>query len=75
MNNDVSSNQSIIRYENGQLFETEDFYVTEFPLTIMVNGEEFATIICSPTNMEELVLGFRFRGSHSKERRIKINSN
>ena len=24
----------------------------------MVNGEEFATIICSPTNMEELVLGF-----------------
>lgn len=58
MNNDVSSKQSIIRYENGQLFETEDFYVTEFPLTIMVNGEEFATIICSPTNMEELVLGF-----------------
>ncbi|WP_367009112.1 formate dehydrogenase accessory sulfurtransferase FdhD [Staphylococcus capitis subsp. urealyticus] len=58
MNNDISSNQSIIRYENGQLFETEDFYVTEFPLTIMVNGEEFATIICSPTNMEELVLGF-----------------
>ncbi|MDS3999212.1 formate dehydrogenase accessory sulfurtransferase FdhD [Staphylococcus capitis] len=58
MNNDVSSNQSIIRYENGQLFETEDFYVTEFPLTIMVNVEEFATIICSPTNMEELVLGF-----------------
>ena len=58
MNNDVSSNQSIIRYENGQLFETEDFYVKEFPLTIMVNGEEFATIICSPTNMEELVLGF-----------------
>lgn len=58
MNNDVSSNQSIIRYENGQLFATEDFYVTEFPLTIMVNGEEFATIICSPTNMEELVLGF-----------------
>lgn len=58
MNNDVSSNQTIIRYENGQLFATEDFYVTEFPLTIMVNGEEFATIICSPTNMEELVLGF-----------------
>lgn len=58
MNNDVSSNQSIIRYENGQLFATEDFYVTEFPLTIMFNGEEFATIICSPTNMEELVLGF-----------------
>lgn len=58
MNKDVSTDQSIVRYENGELFETEDNYVTEFPLTIMVNGEEFATVICSPTNMEELVLGF-----------------
>ena len=41
----------------------------------MVNGEEFATIICSPTNMEELVLGFLASEGHSKERRIKINSN
>lgn len=24
----------------------------------MVNGEEFATIICSPTNLRELVIGF-----------------
>lgn len=32
--------------------------MTEFPLTIMVNGEEFATVICSPTNLEELVIGF-----------------
>ena len=60
MNKDVSTDQSIVRYENGELFETEDNYVTEFPLTIMVNGEEFATVICSPTNMEELVLGFSF---------------
>lgn len=58
MNRDISSNQNIVRYENGQLKESVDTYVTEFPLTIMVNGEEFATVICSPTNMEELVLGF-----------------
>lgn len=58
MNKDVSSNQHIIRFENGELKDTVDTYVTEFPLTIMVNGEEFATVICSPTNMEELVLGF-----------------
>lgn len=58
MNKDVSNDQPIMRYEDGQLFETEDNYVTEFPLTILVNGKEFATVICSPTHMEELVLGF-----------------
>ena len=41
--------QSIIRYEEGQLIQTTDSYVTEFPLTINVNGTEFATVICSPT--------------------------
>ncbi|MBO1198114.1 formate dehydrogenase accessory sulfurtransferase FdhD [Staphylococcus simiae] len=58
MNEDVSTGQPIVRYENGELYETTDQYVTEFPLTIMVNGEEFATVICSPTNLEELVIGF-----------------
>lgn len=55
---DVLTNQTIVRFEDGELFETTDSYVTEFPLTVMVNGEEFATVICSPDHMEELVLGF-----------------
>lgn len=58
MNEDVLTNQPIVRYENGELIDKTDHYVTEFPLTIMVNGEEFATIICSPNHMEELVLVF-----------------
>ena len=58
MNEDVLTNQHIVRYEEGKLIETTDHYVTEFPLTIMVNGEEFATVICSPNHMKELVLGF-----------------
>lgn len=58
MNEDILTNQSIVRYEKGKLFNTTDHYVTEFPLTIMVNGEEFATVICSPNHLEELVLGF-----------------
>ncbi|SUK08408.1 formate dehydrogenase accessory protein [Staphylococcus agnetis] len=24
----------------------------------MINGEEFATVICSPTHLNELILGF-----------------
>jgi FdhD protein len=31
---------------------------TEYPLTIYINNEEFSTVVCSPTNMEELVIGF-----------------
>lgn len=58
MNQDIHYNQKIIRYEHGQLHETYDDYVTEFPLTIMINGEEFATVICSPTHLNELILGF-----------------
>ncbi|SCS71898.1 formate dehydrogenase accessory sulfurtransferase FdhD [Staphylococcus caeli] len=58
MHEDVLTNQPIIRYENGKLVEKKDQYVTEFPLTIMVNGEEFATVICSPNHLEELTLGF-----------------
>lgn len=58
VNQDIHYNQKIIRYEHGQLHETYDDYVTEFPLTIMINGEEFATVICSPTHLNELILGF-----------------
>ena len=58
MHEDVLTNQTIVRFEDGKLIEKKDHYVTEFPLTIMVNGEEFATVICSPNHMEELTLGF-----------------
>lgn len=58
VNQDIHYNQKIIRYEHGQLHETYDDFVTEFPLTIMINGEEFATVICSPTHLNELILGF-----------------
>ena len=45
--------------------------MTEFPLTIMVNGEEFATVICSPTNLEELVIGFLAEGAILKRDELK----
>ena len=62
MDKDAVQNQPIIRYEDEQLIETEDSYVTEFPLTIMVNGKEFATVICSPTHLVvEKVENFIFK--------------
>lgn len=43
----------------GNLVETKDDAVaTEFPLTLIVNQAEFATIICTPTYMTELIIGF-----------------
>jgi FdhD protein len=37
---------------------TEDFIASEVPLTIIVNGIEVATLVCSPTHLRELAIGF-----------------
>nr|WP_232223934.1 formate dehydrogenase accessory sulfurtransferase FdhD [Anoxybacillus tepidamans] len=42
----------------GELSEQEDAIVREYPLTIVVNGQEFATLVCSPEHLDELVIGF-----------------
>lgn len=36
----------------------EDVVAVEFPLTLIVNQKEFATIICTPTYLRELTIGF-----------------
>lgn len=38
--------------------ETEDSVVTEYVLTVHVNNQEMATVVCSPEHMDDLVLGF-----------------
>lgn len=58
MDNKMRINQQIRKYSNGHLFDTTDSIVTEFPLTIFVNNEEFATMVCTPTHFEEMVVGF-----------------
>ncbi|GGB08480.1 formate dehydrogenase accessory sulfurtransferase FdhD [Macrococcus hajekii] len=58
MPEDITYNQSIIKYSDGHYIEQTDDIATEFPLTLYVNQQEFATIVCSPTNLHELVLGF-----------------
>lgn len=46
---------------NGALLEwVEDTVVQEVPLTIHYNREEIATLLCSPSQIEELTLGFLF---------------
>ncbi|MFB5661468.1 formate dehydrogenase accessory sulfurtransferase FdhD [Alteribacillus sp. HJP-4] len=54
----MSGRRAIVRFSDGRLQEAEDEIVKEFPLTIYVNGEEFATMVCTPAQLEEMVVGF-----------------
>ncbi len=52
------TSQTIVRF-NGQSFvEEEDQIAIESALTIMIDGHEFATMVCSPLDLDELVIGF-----------------
>lgn len=48
----------ILRFYNDVSWAEAEEIVSEFPLTVVLNGEEFATIVCSPTDLKELLIGF-----------------
>lgn len=58
MEHQISYRNNIFKFENGIFREQLDEIVTEFPFTIILNGEEFATMVCTPTHLDELVIGF-----------------
>jgi FdhD protein len=58
MNHKMNIKKQITKFSNDQFLNIEDDIVTEFPLTVYVNDEEFATMVCSPTHFEEMVIGF-----------------
>lgn len=58
MKEQVTDQQKIIRFAGDSLREMEDEIALEYPLTIVVDGEEFATMVCSPSQIDELVIGF-----------------
>ncbi|MCL0041378.1 formate dehydrogenase accessory sulfurtransferase FdhD [Dehalococcoidia bacterium] len=49
---------SILRITEQDGSEMEDVVVREFPLTIILNNQELVTLLCSPTNLKYLALGF-----------------
>ncbi|MFD0673891.1 formate dehydrogenase accessory sulfurtransferase FdhD [Cohnella sp. GCM10027633] len=58
MDGRMSRARTTIRWANGARADTEDEIAEEFPLTIRLDGEEFATIVCSPCDLDDLVVGF-----------------
>lgn len=47
-----------IKVVGTDVAEREDAIAEEYPLTIRLDGEEFATLVCSPGELEDLVVGF-----------------
>lgn len=54
----TSATRVIVRYRGGIWENEADVIASEYALTIYVNDHELATIVCTPTHLEELVTGF-----------------
>ncbi|HLR81002.1 MAG TPA: formate dehydrogenase accessory sulfurtransferase FdhD [Bacillota bacterium] len=54
----IENGWRVIRFQGDSFAPDDECIVIESPLTIMLNGEEFATIVCTPTNIHELLVGF-----------------
>ncbi len=48
----------LIRVMDGQQHRIEDRVALEAPLTLMLNGREWVTLLATPSHLDELVLGF-----------------
>lgn len=54
------SRRQVTELTQGEVNRKEDSLLVEVPLTLEVNGEEFVTLLCTPTALDDLVLGFLF---------------
>lgn len=54
----VQQRRTIYRFAGDKLRQQNDVVVTEYALTIKVNGDEFATVVCTPEYMDDMVTGF-----------------
>lgn len=54
----LKSITNTLKYSDGKWQEVTLFVPKEMGLTIYINGQEFVTILCTPTNLNYLVLGY-----------------
>ncbi|MGL1891829.1 MAG: formate dehydrogenase accessory sulfurtransferase FdhD [Spirochaetaceae bacterium] len=55
---DIYETKSIIKVLGNSKEILDDVVVTEYPLTIYLNKNEFVTILCTPKSLKELTIGF-----------------
>ncbi len=58
----------IVKIDKGERTVAKSIVTEEVPLTIEVNGSELATLLSSPENMKELVIGFLFTSGFIADR-------
>jgi FdhD protein len=54
----IEVKREILRFGNGHTEHVEDSIVTEYPVTVKINGQEFVTMVCTPEYIEDMVIGF-----------------
>jgi len=55
---DLTEKLFVIKYEGGAVSKLEDIVVKEYALTIVLDGEQFITLLCTPDSLEYLAVGF-----------------
>src|SRR3989304_3456053 len=50
--------RTYLRIRDGRTAEVSGEVVREQPLTVSVNGERFLTLLCSPQQLEALIVGY-----------------
>ncbi|MCK5759673.1 MAG: formate dehydrogenase accessory sulfurtransferase FdhD [Candidatus Delongbacteria bacterium] len=54
------SEKNIIKFKNGNKLEINDPVVSELELSLAINYKQLSSLICSPSNLEDLTAGFLF---------------
>ncbi len=55
---DAAVKVPVVKFDGRTRTESTDLVVTEFPLTIYLNGDEVVTLLCTPEKLDCLALGF-----------------
>lgn len=53
-------NMPICKFQNNKFINIEDELIVEFPFEIYVNDEKLITLMCTPSNLKYLAIGFLF---------------
>lgn len=56
--NSSSKEVTIKKIVNGKEFQTKDLVITEYPLSLFINGEYYITLMISPMHINHLIYGF-----------------
>lgn len=57
---EVKKQVEILKLQGGSKFLIQDEVIIEHPFTIYINGEDLVTILCTPSLLIELTVGFLF---------------